>query len=176
MFEGLKKLGDDWVVMHGLQFVAPAHGKRPPRNGEVDFLLAHRSQGLIVLEAKGGQYEVQHGRWFTFPDSKRTPMDRSPFAQATRNRYDLRDYVVDRTGLHGIPFGHAVVFTDGAPDGNLGPEAPSAIIVDGTEVADLRSAVSRICAHWFTVARKGMSADQFDLILSALVPSGAGSG
>jgi hypothetical protein len=173
VFNGLKKLGDDWVVMHGLQFVAPGHGRHPPRNGEADFILAHQSQGLIVLEVKGGHYEVEHGRWFTFPDSKRTPMDRSPFAQAMGNRYDLRDYVVDRTGLRGIPFGHAVVFTDGAPDGNLGPEAPSAIIVNGTEVADLRAAVRRICAHWFTAARKGMPADRFDLVLSALVPSGA---
>ncbi len=173
VFDGLKKLGDDWVVMHGLQFVAPGHGRHPPRNGEADFILAHRSHGLIVLEVKGGHYEVEHGRWFTFPDSKRTPMDRSPFAQAMGNRYDLRDYVVDQTGLHGIPFGHAVVFTDGAPDGNLGPEAPSAIIVNGTEVADLRAAVRRICAHWFTAARKDIPADQFDLVLSALVPSGA---
>jgi nuclease-like protein len=98
VFEGLKKLGDDWVVIQGLQFVAPAHGRHPPRNGEADFILAHRNQGLIVLEVKGGHYEVEHDRWFTFPDSKRTPMNRSPFAQAMQNRYNLRDYVVDRTG------------------------------------------------------------------------------
>jgi hypothetical protein len=39
VFEGLKKLGDDWVVMHGLRFIAPAHGKFPPRNGEAAFVL-----------------------------------------------------------------------------------------------------------------------------------------
>jgi len=103
VFDGLKKLGDDWVVMHGLQFVTPAHGRHPPRNGEADFILAHRNHGLIVLEVKGGRYEVEHGRWFTFPDGKCTPMNRSSFAQAMRNRYDLRDYVVGRTGFHGIP-------------------------------------------------------------------------
>jgi len=173
VFDGLKRLGDDWVVVHGLRFIVPARGKRPPRNGEADFVLAHPRQGLIVLEVKGGRYEVSHGRWYAFPHGERTPMQHSPFAQATGNRYALKDYLVDRAGIRGLPFGHAVVFTDGAPDGNLGPEAPPAIIVNGAQVADLGAAVRRICAHWFTSARKGIAADQFDMVLSALVPSGA---
>ena len=31
VFEALKKLSDDWVVVHGLRFVASAHGRRPNR-------------------------------------------------------------------------------------------------------------------------------------------------
>ena len=83
-------------------------------------------------------------------------MDSSPFDQATRNRYDLRDHICEQTGIRGLPMGHAVVFTDGAPRGNLGPAAPAPIVVDGTELADLPAAVRRICAHWFPAKYRGL--------------------
>jgi len=171
VFEALKKLSDDWVVAHGVRFIAPARGKRPPRNGEADFVLVHPRHGLIVFEVKGGRYEVERGDWYTFPGGQRTRMDSSPFAQATLNRYDLADHICQQTGIRGLPMGHAVAFTDGAPRGNLGPAAPAAIVVDGTELADLPAAVRRICAHWFPATTRGLSDVQFEQVLSVLAPT-----
>ena len=171
VFEALKKLSDDWVVVHGLRFVAPAHGKRPPRNGEADFVLIHPRYGLIVLEAKGGRYEVERGDWYTYPSGQRVPMDSSPFDQATRNRYDLAEHLYQQIGIRGLRMGHAVAFTDGAPRGNLGPAAPSAIVVDGTELADLPAAVRRICAHWFPASSRGLSDPELEQVLSTLAPT-----
>ena len=171
VFEALKKLSDDWVVVHGLRFVTPAHGRRPPRNGEADFVLMHPRHGLIVLEAKGGRYEVEHGSWYTFPGGQRTQMDASPFDQATQNRYDIRDHICEQTGIRGLPIGHGVVFTDGAPRGNLGPAAPAPIVVDGTELADLPAAVRRICAHWFPGSTRGLHEAQFEQALAVLAPT-----
>jgi hypothetical protein len=161
------------VVIHGLRFIAPARGKFPPRNGEADFVLVHPRQGLIVLEVKGGQYEVKHGRWFAFDGGNHTAMSRSPFAQATQNRYDLADHITEQTGIRGLPFGHAVAFTDGVPNGDLGPEAPQSIIVDGTEIGDLIPAVNRICAHWFTARTRGLTEKQLERVISALAPTAA---
>ena len=171
VFEALKKLSDDWVVAHGVRFIAPARGKRPPRNGEADFVLVHPRHGLIVLEVKGGQYEVERGDWYTFPGGQRTRMDSSPFAQATLNRYDLADHIYEQTGIRGLPMGHAVAFPDGAPRGNLGPAAPAAIVVDGTELADLPGAVRRVCAHWFPANTRRLSDVQFEQMLSVLAPT-----
>ena len=171
VFEALKKLGDDWVVVHGLRFVAPAHGKRPPRNGEADFVLIHPRYGLIVLEAKGGRYEVERGDWYTYPGGQRVPMDSSPFDQATRNRYDLAEHLFQQTAIRGLRMGHAVAFTDSAPRGNLGPAAPSAIVVDGTELTDLPAAVRRICAHWFPASSRGLSDPELEQVLSTLAPT-----
>jgi AAA domain len=171
VFESLKRLGGDWVVVHGLRFITSARGRIPPRNGEADFVLIHPRQGLIVLEAKGGRYEVEHGSWYTFPGGERTPMERSPFAQARQNRYDLADHIFQQTGIRGLPFGHAVAFTDGAPHGELGPEAPRAIVVDGRELADLPAAVRRICGHWFTARTRGILPGEFEQVLSVLAPS-----
>lgn len=171
VFAALKKLSDDWVVVHGLRFVAPARGKRPPRNGEADFVLIHPRYGLIVLEAKGGRYEVEHGDWYTFPGGHRERMGSSPFAQATENRYNLADHIYRHTSVRGLRMGHAVVFADGAPRGNLGPAAPAAIVVDGTELADLPAAVRRICAHWFPASSRGLSDTEFEQVLSVLAPT-----
>jgi Nuclease-related domain len=173
VFRELRKLGDDWVVLHGLRFIAPADGKSPPRNGEADFVLIHPRQGLIVLEVKGGHYEIDHGRWFTFPGGERTAMDRSPFAQATQNRYDLARHIAQQARVRGLPFGHAVVFTDGAPNGDLGPEAPRSIVVDGIQLADLATAVRRICAHWFTPGSRGLTEAEFGQVMSVLAPTAA---
>jgi Nuclease-related domain/AAA domain len=171
VFEALKRLSDDWVVVHGLRFITPARGRRPPRNGEVDFVLIHPRYGLIVLEAKGGRYEVEHGDWYTFPGGHRERMSSSPFAQATQNRYDLADHIYQQTGVRGLRMGHAVIFTDGAPRGNLGPAAPSAIVMDGTELADLPAAVRRICAHWFPLSVSALSDAEFEQVLSVLAPT-----
>ena len=134
-------------------------------------MLVHPRYGLIVFEAKGGRYEIERGDWYTFPGGQRTPMDSSPFAQATLNRYDLADHIYQQTGMRGLPMGHAVAFTDGAPRGNLGPAAPAAIVVDGTELADLPGAVRRICAHWFPATTRGLSDVQFEQVLSVLAPT-----
>lgn len=173
VFEALRKLSDDWVVVHGLRFVTTARGKRSPRNGEADFVLMHPRYGLIVLEAKGGVYEVERGDWYTYPGGQRTRMGSSPFAQATQNRYDLADHIYQQTSIRGLPFGHAVVFTDGAPRGNLGPAAPAAIVVDGTDLPDLPAAIRRICAHWFPTRTRGLSEAQFEEALSVLAPTAA---
>ena len=173
VFQGLKDLGDDWVVVHGLRFITPARGKSPPRNGEADFVLIHPKQGILVLEVKGGRYEVRDRTWFTFPGGRRTSMARSPFDQATQNRYDLAEYIVSQTRQRGLPYGHAVVFTDGAPRGQFGPEAPQSIIVDGTEIADIAHAVTRICEHWFDPSTQGLTDTQFEQVMSILAPSAA---
>ena len=97
-------------------------------------------------------------------------MDSGPFAQATLNRYDLADHIYQQTGIRGLPMGHAVAFTDGAPRGNLGPAAPAAIVVDGTELADLPGAVRRICAHWFPATTRGLSDAQLSRCFQYLHP------
>lgn len=171
VFEALKKLSDDWMVVHGLRFIAPAQGRRPPRNGEADFVLIHPRYGLIVLEAKGGRYEVERGAWYTYPGGQRVPMNSSPFDQATRNRYDLADHLYQQAGIRGMRMGHAVAFTDGAPRGNLGPAAPSAIVIDGTDLADLPTAIRRICAHWFPASSRGLSDPELEQVLSVLAPT-----
>jgi hypothetical protein len=171
VFEALKKLEDDWVVVHGLRFVTSARGKSAPRNGEADFVLVHPRHGILVLEVKGGRYEVKDGSWFTFPGGKRTSMARSPFGQATQNRYDLAQHIASRTGMRGLPFGHAVIFTDGAPRGQLGPEAPQGITVDGTQIADIARAIGRICEHWFAPGAPGLTKQQFSQVMSVLAPT-----
>lgn len=173
LFAALRALGNDWIVIHDQRFVVAGRKGRPARNGQADFVLLHPNLGLLVLEAKGGGYEVSNGKWFTFPKGQRTPMDRGPFQQAVENRYALATYISETSGVRGLPAGHAVVFTDGAPRGNLGPEAPRDIVVDGSELATVKSAISRIADHWFGVTNQKISKADFQAVVRALLPTGS---
>lgn len=75
-------------------------------------------------------------------------------------------------GIRAIPAGHGVAFTDGAPRGNLGPEAPSAIILEEKDLSAITKAVARISAHWFGAVPAPVSQDTFNAIFRALVPTG----
>lgn len=170
VYSALKTLGADWVVVYGLSFVVPARRNRSAINGEADFVLMHPKQGLIVLEAKGGKYLVVESEWYTFPGGKATRMSRSPFLQAKQNRYALTDYIASAGGPRGVPAGHAVIFTDGAPSGGLGPEAPGAITLDARDLAEPSTTVGRLCEHWFAGPTRGMSQSDFEAVVSLLAP------
>lgn len=157
--------------MHDVCFVVPGTRTRPALNGQIDFVLVHPRQGLLVIEAKGGRYDVAEGSWFTYPSGRRERMERSPFAQAMSNRYALTDHITAQTGLRGLPAGHAVVFTDGAPRGHLGPEAPSAITLDGGALKDIASAIARVCAHWFAGPSSGLSDTEFTELMAVIAPT-----
>src|SRR4051794_10992184 len=109
-FESLRALDDAWYVLHSVGFVArEGRGNRP---GEADFVLLHPRLGMIVLEVKDGRYRVAGRQWYESRASGWVPIARPPFDQATDNRYKLRAYVRDATGI-AVPTGHCVVFTAG---------------------------------------------------------------
>lgn len=173
VYDALSELADDWFVIHDLQFLVPGTPTRPAINGQIDFVLLNQRQGLLVIEAKGGGYEVSEGVWFTFPRGRREEMARSPFEQARSNRYALTDYLTAETGLRGLPAGHAVAFPDGAPRGNLGPAAPSVITLDGLSLKNIVQTLAQVCSHWFAGPARGVSLEQFDRVLSVLAPTAA---
>lgn len=171
VYRALRGLSDDWCVVHNFCFVVPPTATKRALNGQIDFILLHRSMGMIVLEAKGGGYEVEDGVWYTFPSGRREVMDRSPFAQAMTNRYELADYISRATGERGLSAGHAVAFPDGAPRGHLGAEAPSAITLSGVDLADAKRAIAQVCSHWFAGGSRGFTENQFKKVLSLVAPT-----
>ena len=90
-------LPDEYVVLHNISWLVRASAHRPT-DGQADFLVTHPELGLLVLEVKGGvvRFSAQTGQWFTTPSgqSERT-LKESPFDQAKRNMYALRDLLRD---------------------------------------------------------------------------------
>ena len=162
-------LSDDWVVLHSVSFIMSTGNERAPFTGEADFVLLHQRYGYIVLEVKGGIYEVKEGTWYA--GLKREEMDRSPFEQAKSNRFDLRRHIIAATGIKGIQSGHAVAFPDARPAGRLGLEAPGNIIVDGNDLANIQAAIERVSAYWFPSLGSSISATDFNKLIGILAPS-----
>jgi hypothetical protein len=123
------------------QFIAPANGRSPPRNG--GGLRPHPSQ------ARPDRWSHGHYGMTMAAGSpsrqRRTAMDRSPFAQA-RDRFDLAGHCPPARVR-----GSRSATRSSSPMGRrMGTSAWSAagIVVDGTQPPTHRR--SRICAHWFT--------------------------
>ena len=82
LYEGfLTQLADEYVVYHSVDWVL---GARKPGEavvqGEADFILAHPVDGILILEAKGGEldYDPATRRWTQSGRSGRHHLDEDP--------------------------------------------------------------------------------------------------
>src|SRR4051794_10902881 len=57
----LRRLDDSWTVFHNVKWQAPRRGRQG--DGETDFALFHPRDGILVIEAKGGDVIVREGRY-----------------------------------------------------------------------------------------------------------------
>jgi ATP:corrinoid adenosyltransferase len=134
-------LGDDWDVFHSVSWVR--RDKRAGSiDGEIDFVLAHPREGIVVLEVKGGDIECRFGAWSHRVDGVMERME-DPFQQALDHRYDLQRLVHRPDWL--------VVQCVALPDVTvqslqLAPDAPRPLILDRHDVEDPGSALDRVLA------------------------------
>jgi hypothetical protein len=142
-------LSDDWTVFHGVPWQARdvRHGAK---DGETDFVIAHRDYGILILEVKGGQirYDGPSGQWYS---NHYTIKD--PFEQARASKYSLLSVLKElpywRT--HRITIGHAVAFPDvdiSHTQRILRPDAPLDIVMDKRHTRDLTNWVINVFDYW----------------------------
>ena len=112
LFSALRRgLPDDYYVYCNLRYL---EGDRA-REGEADFLVLHRTGGMLVIECKGeGVHCKDDGRWFRGTE----PLNRSPEEQVQTQAKELREELerrmknVSGLGWVRLPFvvGHALAF------------------------------------------------------------------
>lgn len=169
VFHALGGLDDDWIVFHSVAWQGIRHGRQG--DGEADFVLAHASFGITVVEVKGGSIDVVDGQWYsTSRDGSRHEI-RDPFRQAVDSKFALRRYLDRRVPVlaAGLRMGHVVAFPALDVDGDLSSEAPRAIIWDRSDLRNIDRAVRRTAAHWSGTTR--FDATQFKALRHALAPS-----
>ena len=78
--------------------------------GETDFILAS-SQGVLVLEVKGGSVFIEKGTWYSMDREGRSHEIENPLNQARRNMFALISSLGGCPGFRNrfVPFGYAVV-------------------------------------------------------------------
>jgi UvrD-like helicase family protein len=154
LYEGfLARLDDEYVVYHSVDWVL---GAQKPGGavvqGEADFVIAHPVDGMLVLEAKGGElsYDPRTKRWTQAGRSGRHHLDEDPFHQARDEMDSLVEILSQQPGwdLWRPSYGYGVAFPDGLfeRDAHLAARAEWAIDRDDMERLDAR--VKEIMRTW----------------------------
>lgn len=167
VFDALTRLDDDWHVFYSVPWFA---GKRA-FDGEADFLLLHRKRGLLVLEAKGGDIELDAGVWTRLDHKgRRKPMKRNPLDQVQDNAYELKRRLEGKV-VPGVKLGmgYAIVI----PAAPLALKASagelSRILWTGADLRNVEAAVASLC-RTFTRPTK-LSESAASAIISHLAPT-----
>lgn len=111
IFERLKKLPDDYVVMHSLKMLE--HIQKV--EGEIDFLIIC-PKGILCIEVKGGRVERRNGMWiFTDRNGNENSKVEGPYEQVSKNMYSLMKYLkgkIYNINISNIQFAYGVAFPD----------------------------------------------------------------
>jgi len=168
-------LPDEYVVLHNISWLVRASAHRPT-DGQADFLVTHPELGLLVLEVKGGvvRFSAQTGQWFTTPSgqSERT-LKESPFDQAKRNMYALRDLLRDAPNWkrEWELLGRSVCFPDGVFRQRLPVDDEQSVLLTSEHCSDPAGFAQRIeeIMRWWRSPRASFSkaAQQFVVDLLA---------
>jgi hypothetical protein len=152
LFEQLRDgTPDDLVAFHSVAWLVPTESGRP-REGEADFVLAHPSYGVLVVEVKGGRirYDAKTTRW-TSIGSEGEKRIKDPFRQARGSEHLLLDLLANARAREDrkVLVGYAVAFPDvrvGKKD--LKPDAPREIVIDAGDLRNLDDRVEQIFSYW----------------------------
>lgn len=107
----------DWVIIHGAKCASSGQ----QRQG-IDFLALVPDGAILLLEVKGGGFEVKRGQWYTQNSQELIP---APGKQAEKAMYRLEDQL--RAKFSGwfadaeLPMDCVVLFTDTTWPPNLRP-------------------------------------------------------
>src|SRR6266536_3376358 len=122
------QLSDEYVVYHSVDWVL---GARKPGEaviqGEADFIVAHPVDGVLVLEAKGGEleYDPATRRWTQSGRSGRHHLDEDPYHQARDEMHSLIEILSHQPGWGRWrpSYGYGVAFPDGLMERDAHPGA-----------------------------------------------------
>lgn len=154
LYEGfLAQLSDEYVVYHSVDWVlAPRAQGGAPIQGEADFLIAHPVDGLLVLEAKGGEvgYDPATRRWTQAGRGGRHFLDEDPFHQARDEMHSLKEILSHQPGWRRwMPsYGYGVAFPDGLYEHDAHPAARAAWAIDHDDLPRLAERVREVMLEW----------------------------
>lgn len=179
LLEKLEQLPAIYKVFHSVGWVA--HDTLYGSVGEIDFVIAHPTYGLLVLEVKGGRIAVErkgsYQAWTSEDYLGRVNEINDPMQQAERNRRNLRAWLANdrRTARFSYAVFPAVSFPDTVIEHDIRPDFPKQVVIDARDIQNLSQSIERVFAYWAQRADKqnstmsGQSA--VDALIELFVPS-----
>ena len=159
-----------WTVFYDVAWLGLTHPDQAPRDGQIDFIVAHPKKGVLLIEVKGGRirFDGPSQRWIS-TDRQREDHEIAPFAQVRSSKYGLLNKLRSLPSLRGkwIQLSHCVCFPGSArPQHAVTPEAPPEIIIGSDDLNQLQQRIVEILD--FSHGRDGTSFEHGELIVSEL--------
>ena len=148
IFESLHDLDDNYYVFHSVEWIGK-NKKDINAQGECDFIILDKNNGLMILEAKAGNIWCEDGEWYqqnTY--TKKTFKIVSPFTQANKNKFHILNIIKSNFSKN-ILVCHAVWFTCGLANRNeLPPNCDSDILLDANSIKYARADIEKAFIFW----------------------------
>ncbi|HEU5376624.1 MAG TPA: NERD domain-containing protein/DEAD/DEAH box helicase [Ktedonobacteraceae bacterium] len=144
------QLDDAYLVFHSVTWLW-AGERGAARDGEADFVIVHPTQGVLVLEVKGGgiSRSKRTGVWTSIGHDGTVYQIKNPLDQARTNKFALLQ-VLKASIKHYVVIGHAVAFPDiQVGSAQLDPDLPPEILLDKSHLSSLATWVKRAMRHWW---------------------------
>ena len=160
LYEGfLSQLGEEYVVYHSVDWVLGPHRPGDPViEGEADFIIAHPVDGILVLEAKGGElaYDPETRRWTQAGRSGKHQLDEDPFHQARDEMDSLVQILSHQPGWERWrpSYGYGVALPDGTLARDAHPGARRAWTIDRDDMELLGRRIKEVMAQWSHAGRR----------------------
>jgi len=165
-----KKLSDDYIVFHGTWW---QDIKYIPPDREADFIIIHPEQGILILEAKGGEirYDPLNKAWY----QNERKMKISPFTQARDINFKFLDFLRKHDEFKNKDFciGQCVAFPEiDEVVNNLPSEAPQEILLLRPQLGNISGWISSVFDRYKGERHFTKLGDQrTDLIIKLISPS-----
>ena len=162
------QLGDDFLVLHSYPWLRPWRHEAL-LEGEADFVVLHRSRGVLILEVKGGSTIRYDGRLWFRDTNKGAKAFQDPFEQARRNMHALLNIVKERSGGRignkDVVHGYAVVFPQMDYEGLPPPHAEQSIVISRRDLSSMEHMVLNAFDSW-TDNPRPLSLDHYRMLIN----------
>ena len=142
-------LDDSFVVFHSVAW----HGRGAKPDGEIDFVVAHPTLGLLLLEVKGGEIAInpKTGVWTSRNEGGEVNVIKDPYAQALTAKHELVDEIradARWPGGRRCQIGYGVVLPRATLGADRPPRAKPEITFESRDLHDLGAKVQACLRYW----------------------------
>lgn len=155
VYRKCRTLDAEFVVLFSVPWInVTAYGT--PRDGETDFIVFHKTRGILVIEVKGGKeitFDPNSDKWTSVNFYDVENEIKNPFRQAHDSKHALIRYLRQNEewsylGLRPT-FGHAVLLPDISDAKPLvGPDRPSEIVGTQSDLEDFSGWINSLYDYW----------------------------
>lgn len=139
-------LDDNFIVFHSVRWINSKYKSQ----GEADFLILHRTLGILVIEAKAGYIRSMNRQWFQTNRATRVEKEISdPLAQADSSKFKFLELLESQNPpIKDCLICHSVWFPSIEWTYPLPPHYSPEILLDSKAIYDPQTAIENAFKYW----------------------------